>query len=85
MSVAPPKSVSGDGEAEFRPCALCAKPATMLCARCLAVAFCNETCQRGAWRDHKPLCKPALVATAATAMVLAKSKKAPAPAELPNA
>lgn len=50
-----------------RLCALCAKPATMLCSRCRGVAFCNSDCQRNAWRDHKPLCFPA--ATAETAIV----------------
>lgn len=61
------------GGERLRPCALCARPASLLCARCLAVSFCDAACQRRAWRDHKPLCVPA--ATAATALVAVKAAK----------
>lgn len=61
-----PKDAAPEGSLT-RLCARCAKPATMMCSRCLSVAFCDVGCQRGAWRDHKPLCMPA--ATALTAMV----------------
>lgn len=50
-----------------RLCGRCGKPATMLCARCMGLAFCDSICQRAAWRDHKPLCVP--VASDATTMV----------------
>lgn len=66
-SLLPELKIRAEVQMESRPCALCAKPASLLCARCLEVAFCDATCQRGAWRDHKPLCFPA--ATSATAMV----------------
>lgn len=71
-----------DSADSSRLCGRCARPASNLCARCLAVAFCSENCQRLAWRDHKPLCVPA--ATAATALVVAP-RKAPPLGELPQA
>lgn len=60
-----------------RLCARCGKAATQLCSRCLSVAFCDASCQRGAWRDHRPLCVPA--ATAATAVVAATKRMVASP------
>ncbi|KAL4458229.1 hypothetical protein ABPG75_013094 [Micractinium tetrahymenae] len=49
-------------EAEGPPrCAHCKQYAVGLrrCARCRMVSYCSEDCQRQAWPDHRPTCKPA--------------------------
>jgi tetratricopeptide (TPR) repeat protein len=45
--------------AEHQPCGWCGRMAVhraKFCGRCKMVWYCNEECQRAAWREHKPHC-----------------------------
>ena len=44
--------------------------ATQCCSRCRAVCYCNATCQRAAWKVHKPMCKRAKEARASNKVVI---------------
>jgi hypothetical protein len=37
-------------------CGYCGKAASLLCARCQQVAYCDATCQKFAWPTHKAVC-----------------------------
>ena len=39
-------------------CAVCDAPCSKFCNRCGVVNYCSVECQTGAWKTHKPLCKP---------------------------
>ena len=58
--------------AEHQPCGWCGRMAVhraKFCGRCKMVWYCNEECQRAAWREHKPHChaKPEAPAAASSA------------------
>ena len=60
--------------AEHQPCGWCGRMAVhraKFCGRCKMVWYCNEECQRAAWREHKPHChaKPEAPAAASSASV----------------
>ncbi|KAF2159590.1 hypothetical protein M409DRAFT_29910 [Zasmidium cellare ATCC 36951] len=38
-------------------CGHCSKPATLQCAGCRNIKYCNTHCQKQDWRMHKSLCK----------------------------
>jgi tetratricopeptide (TPR) repeat protein len=45
--------------AEHQPCGWCGRMAVhraKFCGRCKMVWYCNEECQRAAWREHRPHC-----------------------------
>ena len=42
--------------ATYPPCAHCAEPAKLNCARCKTTAYCSVPCQKAHWRAHKPAC-----------------------------
>ena len=63
--------------AEHQPCGWCGRMAVhraKFCGRCKMVWYCNEECQRAAWREHKPHChaKPEAPAAASTSASAAK-------------
>ena len=37
-------------------CKVCGIPTTKYCKQCKSVYYCNETCQRKDWKEHKPYC-----------------------------
>ena len=39
-----------------QPCASCGNPAELKCTRCKDVNYCNATCQRDHWSEHKKTC-----------------------------
>ncbi|KAJ3042451.1 hypothetical protein HDV00_007221 [Rhizophlyctis rosea] len=39
------------------PCAVCKTPTTKKCSRCQSAYYCKKECQRGAWREHKRVCR----------------------------
>jgi hypothetical protein len=43
-------------ESIARVCALCGKPATMMCGGCKKVDYCSTVCQREHWGVHKTTC-----------------------------
>lgn len=44
---------------EFRHCDRCGRSGCTLyaCTRCRAVRYCGQSCQRGAWTEHKRVCR----------------------------
>ena len=41
-----------------KPCAACGKDASKECTGCRRVAYCNRSCQKSHWKQHKKLCFP---------------------------
>jgi len=41
-----------------RRCSTCGKTEAKLCLRCESAYFCDATCQRRAWKEHKKVCRP---------------------------
>ena len=56
------RATRGGHELLMRFCATCGKSGgdhkLVACARCRAVRYCGESCQRLGWAGHKLLCKP---------------------------
>lgn len=46
--------------AQQKKCGFCAKegPDSKLCGRCRLVYYCNDKCQKAAWKAHKAVCAP---------------------------
>ena len=45
--------------ASTAPCAVCGKPdARLRCGRCRSVHYCDASCQKNDWKDHKSRCAP---------------------------
>ena len=58
--------------AEHQPCGWCGRMAVhraKFCGRCKMVWYCNEECQRAAWREHRPHCHAKPEAPAAASSV----------------
>ena len=69
------------GPVEVKPCGYCGKAASLLCAKCKNVAYCDATCQRAHWPTHKAVCvKPEECAVPVAAAVRAPSARAPSAA-----
>ena len=62
----PAKPVLG---VDFFRCFLCGEEGTNLkkCSQCEIAYYCNKTCQRGHWKDHKLSCAQAVAAQAEAA------------------
>jgi tetratricopeptide (TPR) repeat protein len=67
--------------AEHQPCGWCGRMAVhraKFCGRCKMVWYCDEECQRAAWREHKPHChaKPEAPAAASSASTVPNAASA---------
>ena len=62
---------------EARPCGNCGKLASLLCAKCKQVAYCNTKCQTAAWPTHRKVCKQSEACAVPAAAARAPSARAP--------
>ncbi|KAI0055379.1 hypothetical protein BV25DRAFT_1921855 [Artomyces pyxidatus] len=63
-----PEAWMGGKEKVLRQCAYCEKLGDQkmpMCSRCKLVRYCDATCQKAAWKAHKPVCKVAANVTKA--------------------
>ena len=66
-------------------CGYCGKAASLLCARCQQVAYCDVKCQKAAWPTHKAVCVKQKGCAVPVAGARASSAAASVPSRAPSA